>query len=47
MSKTTLYLPVDLQQALRVEARRTGASQAELVRQALEAFFRGRERRSR
>jgi plasmid stability protein len=44
MSKTTLYLPVDLQQALRAEARRSGASQAELVRQALETFLSGRER---
>ena len=44
MSKTTLYLPVDLQQALRAEARRSGASQAELVREALETFLRGRER---
>lgn len=44
MSKTTLYLPVDLQQALRAEARRSGASQADLVRQALETFLRGRER---
>lgn len=44
MSKTTLYLPVDLQQALRAEARRSGASQAELVREALEGFLRGRKR---
>lgn len=44
MSKTTLYLPVGLQQALRAEAKRSGASQAELVRQALETFLRGRER---
>ena len=44
MSKTTLYLPVDLQQSLRAEARRSGSSQADLVRQALETFLRGRER---
>lgn len=35
MEKTTLYLPRDLQQALKEEARRTGRSQAELVREAV------------
>lgn len=35
MEKTTLYLPVELQRALKEEARRTGLSQAELVREAL------------
>jgi hypothetical protein len=44
MSKTTLYLPVDLQRALRDESRRSGASQAEIVRDALERFLQSRER---
>jgi Ribbon-helix-helix protein, copG family len=44
MSKTTLYLPLDLQHALRAEAKRSGASQAELVREALETFLDTRER---
>lgn len=35
MEKTTLYLPSDLQVALREEARRTGVSQADIVREAL------------
>jgi len=33
--KTTLYLPEDLAVALREAARRTGASQADIVREAL------------
>ena len=44
MTKTTLYLPVDLQRALRDEAKRSGASQAELVREALALFLGARER---
>lgn len=44
MTKTTLYLPVDLQRALRDEARRSGASQAELVREALTRFLGTRDR---
>lgn len=44
MSKTTLYLPVELQRALRAEAKRSGTSQADLVRQALAAFLAGRQR---
>jgi hypothetical protein len=44
MSKTTLYLPVELQRALRDESRRSGVSQAEIVRDALERFLQGRER---
>lgn len=35
MEKTTLYLPSDLQLALREEAQRTGRAQAEIVRDAL------------
>jgi plasmid stability protein len=44
MTKTTLYLPVELQWALRDEAKRSGTSQAELVRDALTAFLAARER---
>jgi plasmid stability protein len=39
MEKTTLYLPEDLQRALRTEARRTGRPQAELVRDALRTYL--------
>ena len=42
--RATLYLPVDLQRALRDEAKRSGASQAELVREALTRFLRARGR---
>ena len=44
MTKTTLYLPVDLQRALRDEAKRSGSSQAELVREALVRFLGSRAR---
>ena len=44
MTKTTLYLPVDLPRALRDEAKRLGASQAELVREALTTFLGSRTR---
>lgn len=44
MSKTTLYLPVEVQQALRSEARRSGVSQAELVREAISRFLGARAR---
>ena len=44
MSKTTLYLPRDLQRALRDEAKRNGVSQAELVREALTRFLDSRTR---
>lgn len=43
VEKTTLYLPADLQQRLRVEARMRGRPQAELVRDALYAYFRRRK----
>jgi hypothetical protein len=43
MEKTTLYLPVDLQHRLRAEARRRGRPQAELVRDALDAYLRQRK----
>ena len=44
MTKTTLYLPVDLQRALRDEAKRCGSSQAELLREALAQFLGARAR---
>lgn len=46
MTKTTLYLPVELQRALRDEAKRSGSSQAKLLREALAQFLgsRGRPR---
>jgi predicted transcriptional regulator len=37
--KTTLYLPDDLQQDLQDAARRTGLTQAEIVRLALRAYL--------
>ena len=42
MEKTTLYLPVDIQRSLRLEAKRTGRPQAELVRDALRVYLEGR-----
>jgi hypothetical protein len=33
--KTTLYLPTDIKEAVTVEARRRGISEAELLRQAI------------
>lgn len=39
MEKTTLYLPRELQGALRAASRRTGKAQAELVREALRAYL--------
>lgn len=44
MNRTTLYLPAELQRALKVTARRTGRPQAELMREALEAFLRQQPR---
>jgi predicted transcriptional regulator len=44
MTKTTLYLPVELQRALQDEAKRSGTSQAELLREALAQFLGGRAR---
>lgn len=38
MEKTTLYLPTDLHRWLREEARRTGRSQAELIREAIARY---------
>jgi len=39
VEKTTLYLPDDLQYALREFARRTGRPQADVVREALSAYL--------
>jgi predicted DNA-binding protein len=43
VNKTTLYLPDNLQRALRQAARRTGRSQADIVREAVERYLRGEE----
>ena len=37
MEKTTIYLPADLRWYLKDAARRSGRSQADLIREALEA----------
>lgn len=39
MEKTTLYIPAELQAALREHARRSGRPQAELIRAALEQYL--------
>jgi len=39
MEKTTLYLPAELQRRLYDAARRTGRSQADLIREALTRFL--------
>jgi len=39
VEKTTLYLPADLQRALRDASDRTGRSQADLVRDALRSYL--------
>jgi len=44
MEKTTLYLPSELQASLRAAARRTGRSQAQLIREAIETYVAGQER---
>lgn len=44
MEKTTLYLPEQLQRELREAARRERRPQAELVREALQAYLGGRRR---
>lgn len=44
MEKTTLYLPPDLQRALREEGRRSGVSQARVIREALGAYLAKRPR---
>ena len=42
--KTTVYLPEDLMSELHDAARRSGRSQAELVRDALRAYLDGEDR---
>jgi metal-responsive CopG/Arc/MetJ family transcriptional regulator len=44
MEKTTLYLPEELQRELRETAGREGRPQAELIREALDAYLRNRPR---
>lgn len=44
MNKTTLYLPDDLHRSLQAAARRTGRSQAKLIRDAVEQYLAGDER---
>lgn len=44
MTRTTVYLPSELQRELRDEARRSGQPQAELIRSALERFLHARQR---
>jgi Arc/MetJ-type ribon-helix-helix transcriptional regulator len=39
MEKTTLYLPAELQRRLSDAARRTGRTQADLIREALRLFL--------
>jgi plasmid stability protein len=44
VEKTTLYLPAQLQMALRDAAKRQRRSVAALVREALETYLRGQDR---
>jgi plasmid stability protein len=44
MRKTTLYLPDALHETLRSTARRIGKSQADIVREALEAYLQAQPR---
>lgn len=44
MEKPTLYLPKEMQRALREAARREGEPQAVLIRRALEKYLRKRGR---
>lgn len=44
MNKTTLYLPEDLQRALKEVARQTGRAQADIVREALDTYLRQQPR---
>ena len=39
MEKTTLYLPPELQRALKSAARQSGRPQAEIIREALTAYL--------
>lgn len=44
VEKTTLYLPAELQRALREEGRRSGRAQAVLIREALGEYMAKRPR---
>ncbi len=35
VNKTTVYLPAELQEAVRLEARRRGVSEAEVIRESI------------
>lgn len=39
LNKTTIYLPDELHRSLQAAARRTGKSQAHLIREAVEGFL--------
>lgn len=43
MDKTTLYLPTEMRAALRALARRTGRSQADLMREAIDGYIERQE----
>jgi hypothetical protein len=47
MNKTTVYLPPDLQRRLQQLSRRTGRPQADLIRDALQAYLDGQPAPSR
>jgi hypothetical protein len=38
VEKTTIYLPMETQEALRALARRTGRSQAAIIREAVDVY---------
>ena len=44
MDKTTLYLPEGLAASLKDAAKRTGRSQADIIRDALEGYLAGQPR---
>lgn len=44
MEKTTVYIPREMQASLKALAKRTGRSQADLMREALELYVRGQQR---
>jgi plasmid stability protein len=47
MQRTTIYLPDDLKRELSVRARVEGRRESDLIREALSALLRGRERGAR
>ena len=42
MKRTTIYLDTDLEIRLKIESMRSGRAQAEVIREALEAYLRER-----